>query len=150
MSFFLGIDPGRQGAIAVFSTEAASVNVFDMPDTTAALHECIAALPIIRGCMVEKPYYPQMIGITNATKIAQAYGTLIGALQWRDIPFQEITPAKWKKAMNLSSSKSASREKASQAFPEQAPMFKRAKDDGRAEASLIAIYAADNSKRWAA
>lgn len=140
MSYILGVDPGRQGAIAILDTEARSVTCHDMPDTTAALHDLIAGLPIIKKCFVEKPFFPQMIGITNATKIAMAYGTLTGALQWRDIPFVEVRPSKWKAAMDLSSSKSASREKASQMFPDQADLFRRVRDDGRAESVLIACY----------
>lgn len=150
MSYFIGIDPGKKGAIAILDTEAFSVECTDMPDTTAALHDYIAGLPIISGGLVEQPFYPRMIGITNAAKIAQTYGTLIGALQWRDVPFQEIKPAKWKAAMGLSSSKNASREKASQAFPDQAEMFKRVKDDGRAEAALIALHAAETRRKLAA
>jgi crossover junction endodeoxyribonuclease RuvC len=150
MTYFLGIDPGKKGALALLSTETNTVNCIDMPDTTAVLHDTVAAFPIIKGCMIEKPFYPQMIGVTNATKIAMAYGILIGALQWRDIPFQEVPPKKWKAAVDLSSSKSASREKAAQTFPTQSDLFKRVKDDGRAEAALLAIYAADSRKRWAA
>lgn len=140
MSYFLGIDPGQKGAIALLDAESGRVQCWDMPDTTAALHDCISALPIIRRCVVEKPYYPQMIGVTNAAKIAQGFGVLIGALCWRDIPFVEVRSNKWKPAMDLSSSKSASREKASMMFPDDAHYFARAKDDGRAEAALIAWY----------
>lgn len=150
MTYYLGIDPGKQGALALLSVETGNVNCIDMPDTTAALHDTIAAFPIIKGCMVEKPFFPRMIGVTNAARIATAYGILIGALQWRDIPFREVPPKKWKAAMDLSSSKSASREKASQTFPAQSDLFKRVKDDGRAEAALLAVYAADNRRRWAA
>lgn len=142
MAIYLGIDPGRKGALAVFDSEEMRVECIDMPDTTAALHDYIASLPIIKKCTVEKPFYPQMIGITNAIKIAQSYGTLIGALAWRDIPFVEVRPNKWKAAMDLSTSKSASREKASQMFPDQSDQFARVKDDGRAEAALIAFYGA--------
>lgn len=140
MSFYLGIDPGKKGAIAVLDTERHYVTCADMPDTTAALHDYVARLPLIKLCAVEKPFYPQMIGVTNAAKIAQAYGTLIGALQWRDIPYVEVTPKKWKAAMDLSSSKNASREKASAMFPDQSDLFKRVRDDGRAEAALLAWW----------
>ena len=142
MTLHIGIDPGRQGAIALLHPETSELTVWDMPDTTTALHDLIAGLPMVKRCYVEKPFYPQMIGVTNAAKIAQAYGTLIGALSWRDIPFVEVRPAKWKAAMDLSTSKSASREKASQMFPDCADQFKRVKDDGRAEAALIAFYGA--------
>lgn len=140
MSIYLGIDPGKKGALCVLDSEEMTVDCIDMPDTTAALHDFIADLPIIKKCAVEKPFYPQMIGVTNAAKIAQAYGILIGALAWRDIPFVEVRSNKWKPAMDLSSSKNASREKASQMFPDQSDLFKRVKDDGRAEATLLAWW----------
>ena len=140
MSVYMGIDPGKQGAIAIIDSETRDLQCHDMPDTTAALHDLIAGLPIIKACTVEKPFFPSMIGVTNAAKIAMAYGTLTGALQWRDIPFAEVRPAKWKAAMDLSSSKSASREKAAQMFPDHADLFKRVKDDGRAESVLIAAW----------
>ena len=141
MTHFIGVDPGKKGAIALLDSEAMVVTVWDMPDTTAVLHDCVAALPVVKSAMLEKPFYPQMIGVTNATKIAMAYGILIGAFAWRDVPVTEVPPKKWKAAMDLSSSKSASREKAALMFPDQSDLFKRAKDDGRAEAVLLAVYA---------
>jgi len=142
MSLHLGIDPGKKGALAVIDSEAMTIECIDMPDTTAGLHEFIAALPLIKKCTIEKPFYPQMIGTANCAKIAQAYGILIGAIMWRDIPMVEVTPRKWKAGMNLSTSKTASREMAQQMFPDNADMFKRVKDDGRAEAVLIAYWGA--------
>jgi len=142
VSYYLGIDPGKKGALALFDSEEMTVACTDMPDTTAALHDYVAGLPLIKKCTVEKPFFPQMIGVSNAVKIAQAYGTLIGALAWRGIPFVEVRPNKWKPAMDLATSKAASREKASQMFPDQSDQFKRVKDDGRAEAALIAWWGA--------
>ena len=140
MSFYLGVDPGKKGAIAVLDSEMMRVECHDMPATTRELHDLIAGLPMIKHGSVEKPFYPQMIGVTNAAKIAQAFGCLLGALQWRDIPFVEVRSNKWKPALNLSKDKSASREMAMQLFPDDADQFKRVKDDGRAEAALLAWW----------
>jgi crossover junction endodeoxyribonuclease RuvC len=136
----LGIDPGKRGALAVFDKAASRVTAHDMPDTTLGLHDLISSLPTIRLAVIEKPFYPPHIGILSATKIAEAYGTLKGALAWRSIPMQEVRPNEWKQALNLSSSKAASREKACQIFPDDAAQWARVKDDGRAEAALIAWY----------
>lgn len=136
----LGIDPGVKGAIALFDTQERRVSVIDMPDTTSALHDAVSALPPVAVCMLEKPYYPKVIGTKNVARIAEAYGKIISALTWRGIPINEVRPAEWKAALNLSAHKAASREKASQVFPDDAEIWARIKDDGRAEASLLAWY----------
>jgi Holliday junction resolvasome RuvABC endonuclease subunit len=140
MTLILGIDPGKKGALAVFDKGAGRVATHDMPTTTIALHDFISGLPAIRIAVIEKPFYPPHIGILSVSKIAEAYGTLKGALAWRSIPMQEVRPSEWKRALNLSSSKAASREKAGQIFPDDADQWTRVMDDGRAEAALIAWY----------
>jgi len=54
-----------------------------------------------------------------------------------------VTPAVWKKHFKLSKNKGVSRSLACQRFPEAADQFTRVKDDGRAEAGLIALYGAE-------
>ncbi len=147
MSTFLGIDPGKLGAIATYDTESHGLDIYDMPKTTVELHDVIASLPNIRLCVLEKAFYPRMIGVSNCARIAEAYGILKGALIWRDIPFREVPPAKWKPAMDLTKDKTASRQMAQNMFPDQADLFKRVKDDGRAEAALIAYYASERKIR---
>jgi hypothetical protein len=51
-----------------------------------------------------------------------------------------VSPAKWKKALGLSADKGASRRRAIELWPERAQWFARVKDDGRAEAALIAYW----------
>lgn len=145
MSVILGIDPGKKGALAVLDTATRRVMCHDMPDTTLGLHDLVSELPHIALALVEKPFYPPQIGIRSVAVIAQAYGTLLGALSWRSIPVREVRPVDWKQALGLSRDKAASREKAGLFFPDDAEQWKRAKDDGRAEAALIAWY----GLRWA-
>ena len=137
----LGIDPGVSGAFAVLDTVENRVTTHDMPDTTAALHSLVMSLPPVRICILEKPYYPKIIGTANVARIAEAFGKIVSALTWRDIPTEQVAPAKWKAALNLNSNKAASREMASQLFPEDAAQWARVRDDGRAEAALLAWFA---------
>ena len=141
----LGIDPGIKGALALLDKAALSVQVYDMPDTIAGLQSLLISLPPVKLCCIEKPFYPKIIGMNNAAKIAEAFGTVKASLQWCGIPTFETRPAEWKAALNLSANKSASREKASQFFPDCADQWARVKDDGRAEAALLAWY----GQRWA-
>jgi hypothetical protein len=137
---FLGVDPGKSGALALLDYETGRVTCHDMPATTRELHDLIAGLPIIKRAGVEKPFYPPQNGPANAGRKGEAYGILIGALQWRDIPFQEIRPADWKRALGVPADKAGAREKASQFYPDDADQWRLAKHDGRAEAALIAWH----------
>jgi len=65
------------------------------------------------------------------------------ALAAHRIPVQYVTPSIWKKHFGLSKEKGVSRGFAIQRFPEHAESFQRVKDDGRAEAALIALYGKD-------
>lgn len=73
----LGIDPGRQGALAVLENEtrdgAFHVTTYDLPDTTSGLLDLILSLPPVAFATVEKPFYPQGIGKRNVAAIVQAY-----------------------------------------------------------------------------
>ena len=54
----------------------------------------------------------------------------------------KVPPRTWKHAFGLRSNKGESRALASRLLPEAAANFARVKDDGRAEAALLAIYGA--------
>ena len=141
----LGIDPGVSGSLALFDKAEGRVTCHDMPDTTAGLQELVSGLPVVSFAVLEKPFYPKVIGVKNVARIAEAYGAIKTCLVWRGIPIREVRPAEWKAALNLSSNKAASREMAGLIFPDDADQWSRAKDDGRAEAALIAWY----GMRWA-
>jgi crossover junction endodeoxyribonuclease RuvC len=67
-------------------------------------------------------------------------GLVDGVLAGLGIPTTYVTPQSWKRAAGLTSDKSAVRLRAAQLFPDMAKHFARVKDDGRAEAALIARY----------
>jgi len=79
-------------------------------------------------------------GVTSMFRFGQSYGVTQMAVAAHKIPMQFVTPAKWKSYLGLSRDKGVSRSLASQRFPKQADLFKRVKDDGRAEAALLALY----------
>ena len=136
----LGIDPGVNGSLALFDKAEQRVTCHDMPDTTNGLQELVSGLPAVAFAVLEKPYYPKVIGMKNVARIAEAYGAIKTCLVWRGIPIREVRPAEWKASLNLSSNKAASREMAGLIFPDYAEQWARVKDDGRAEAALIAWY----------
>ena len=76
-------------------------------------------------------------------RFGQGYGAIEMALAAHQIPVKYVTPSVWKKHFKLSKDKGASRGLATRHFPQHADAFARVKDDGRAEAALIALYGAE-------
>jgi hypothetical protein len=142
MTRIIGIDPGKQGAFAVFDDAGGTffVKTYDMPGTLDGKRQLISDIGVVKCAWLERPFYPQIIGIKNAVTIATTYGELKACLFFAGIPTFEVDPSTWKKSMHLSTDKNASRSLASQHFPDQSNQWARVKDDGRAEAALIALY----------
>lgn len=141
----LGIDPGRNGALALLDTETLQVITHDLPDTTPGLHDLIAGLPQIRVCCLEQIHAGPQMGRRTIGVMFEGYGILKGALSWRSIPVQTVRPNIWKSSLNVPAEKSAARRRASEFFPDCADQWKLAKHDGRAEAAMLAWY----GLRWA-
>jgi crossover junction endodeoxyribonuclease RuvC len=152
--FVIGCDPGAGGAIAILTQDGKLVHVFDMP-----------SVEIISGGKAKRRVSPEMLaaelrlyadqgavayveqvgampgqGVSSMFAFGQAFGIVLGVMDGLAIPTQTVTPAKWKKDMKLNQGKDAARAKAAQIWPGHAGEFKRVKDDGKAEAGLIALW----------
>lgn len=153
MRFIIGIDPGQTGAIAILDLQTLDVTVEDMPTykgksgkvltNSAALLEILKPPTELNGqvmAVLEQVWARQGEGVSSAFRFGQGYGSLQTALAAHKLITHDVTPQKWKKYFGLNSDKGVSRGLAIQRFPNQADLFKRVKDDGRAEAALIALY----------
>lgn len=140
MTLILGIDPGKSGAFALLDCDEMGVATYDMPGTLDEKLALIVDIGKVKCAWLERPFYPRAIGIRNVVTISQAYGELKACLFFAGIPTFEVDPSAWKKTMRLSTDKNASRALASQYFPDSSDQWARVKDDGRAEAALIALY----------
>lgn len=153
MSFVIGIDSGAAGAVAILEA-GKLVQVFDMP-----------VVEVMSGGKAKRRVAPEILaselrlynvadtvavveqvgampgqGVTSMFAFGQAYGLVLGVLAGLWIPTTTVTPTTWKKALKLNAGKDGARAKAAQLWPAQANEFKRVKDDGRAEASLLAYW----------
>ena len=154
MKYLLGVDPGISGAFCLYAPNEALV-IFDMPALTItrngkerrqidlyALARWIDNhAKLIKKAYIENPQgMPQMA--SNATyRLGLNVGIAQMAVASAFIAMDLIAPATWKKAMGLTNgNKDASRLKASQINPSCSNMFSRVRDDGRAEAFLLAKY----------
>lgn len=146
----LGVDPGASGAVAWLDNDGTLKAVVDMPhlDGTvsgALLRDLIAQISHDAGgwpvhAAVEKVAAMPRQGVSSTFKFGTAYGTVLGCLGALSIPMTHVSAAKWKRALGLTSDKNASRARAVYLWPTFAGEFKRVKDDGRAEAALIAEW----------
>lgn len=134
-----GIDPGKKGAIA--RLDGHHIDAIEMPSTVKEVLDALQILGDADLVAVEKPIYPAMIGIKNATTIALNYGVLLAGLTKIAVPFVQISPVKWKKSLDLSRDKDLSRQRATELFPDQAHLWKYKRQDGIAEAALLSWWA---------
>jgi crossover junction endodeoxyribonuclease RuvC len=148
-----GIDPGFTGAIALYWPDTGKLEVHDMPvmknpkgKTIINPHGVLDILANEGGkslAVIESVAARPGQGVSSVFRFGEGYGHLQMACAASKLPLQYVTPATWKKRFNLSRDKGVSRGLAMQRFPDQAQQFSRVKDDGRAEAALIALFGAE-------
>jgi crossover junction endodeoxyribonuclease RuvC len=155
--YSIGIDPGLSGAIAIISTE--SLKIFDMPTMTVerngkakrqvSASELAEMLYLYTGkdchVYVEKVSAMAGQGVTSVFSFGRSFGMIEGILAAFKMPVTFVPPATWVKAVGRGQGKDASRARAMELFPSDQDQFKRVKDDGRADAALIAYWGSRNA-----
>lgn len=152
MRYIAGIDPGLSGAIAVLDFQTSTLHLWDTPVNIERVGDKNRKRPDVPGIVdaldtypidsasIEKVQSTPNDGHVGAFTFGKVTGIVIGALGGLDIPFTEITPAKWKMQMRVPADKTAARYRASQLFPHCSDAWSRVMDDGRAEAAIIALH----------
>jgi crossover junction endodeoxyribonuclease RuvC len=153
VSFVIGIDPGISGAISVFSRFPNTLHdVFDMPTlevdsgktkkrhiSASGLRDILVSFPTAH-VVIEKVGAMPGQGVSSMFNFGRSAGIIEGVVAALRMPHTYVTPATWTKAVGRAAGKDASRMRAMELFPSKADLFKRAKDDGRADAALIAYW----------
>jgi crossover junction endodeoxyribonuclease RuvC len=142
MEMITGIDVGLTGAIS-FLYEDGTAYVYDMPVFSKEVNAASLA-SMFREFPPDHVYMEAVnsfgMGRQSAFNFGQGCGVIKGVLATLGIPFTPVSPSKWKKSFNLGKNKDESRAVATRLFPALASEFVRKKDDGRAEAILIAKW----------
>ena len=140
MMFYMGIDPGKDGAMAWISRDG-EVEILPFSESGYASILCQ-----MRGKAVvalEKVGARPGQGTKSMFTFGENYGFIRGILEAFSIPYQEITPQKWKKEFSVTSDKKTSINAAKHLFPyaDLRKTERSTKDhDGMAEALLLAEY----------
>jgi len=166
---YIGIDPGLSGAVAVINEDVIGqpglgylVEVFDTPTmqvdssgkvrnkyNAAAMAELLAPYisippyPTGRALVIlESVHSMPKQGVASSFTFGEGLGIWKGIIAAYRLPLELPSPQRWKKLMmaDMGKDKDASRLKAIQLFPVIAEKLSRKKDDGRAEALLMAEY----------
>ena len=81
------------------------------------------------------------MGATSAFNFGFTTGAIHGILAGLGIPYRTVVPVVWKRYFGLlGQGKDASRAEASRRLPQHAHHWPLKKHDGRAEATLLALY----------
>lgn len=150
-SIILGIDPGQHGALAFLRLRDASISdLEDMPVigneiNAHMMSRLIQGYGPIQTAIVERAQTMPKMGVSGAFNYGTGYGKILGILATLEIPIVLSSPSQWKTKWNLGRNKDLARQRASERWPEWSDSFKRAKDDGRAEACLMtAVWISEN------
>lgn len=154
---FIGVDPGLSGAIAIYDPALDEVDVADMPvlqidrngkkkneidvAALAAFVDDTSKQGTYRLAVIEKVGAMPKQGVTSSFTFGVTWGIALGVLGAHFIRVERIQPRTWQSAMGVKDGKDGARLRAQQLFPKQSRLYARVKDHGRADASLMAVYA---------
>ncbi|MEE4209688.1 MAG: hypothetical protein V2I43_10510 [Parvularcula sp.] len=154
----IGIDPGLDGAIAGVSTGGAWVRDIPTGATPKGKREVdrqglLAALMPHPGAAVWVEQVASMPGqgVSSSFRFGETLGVIKMAVTAAGCELRMVPPATWKRSFGLifpkgtpkPRIKAASRSLAQDRFPGLAGQLARVKDEGRAEALLIALYGSE-------
>ena len=144
MKAYIGIDPGKSGAMAIIKPEGKiEIIPFDAVQYSKTMAYLCHEFDEIT-CCVEKVGAMPGQGVVSMFNFGHNLGLIEGLLKAYGIPYQMVPPQTWKKEFSLSSDKAKSIEVCQNLFPDVSLLptdRSRKPNDGMAEALLMAEYA---------
>ena len=143
----LAIDPGLTGAYAFYFPDQDKITVDDMPVVAGDVDAATLATRIAQMrpdlAIVELVASRPGQGVASVFKFGCGFGMVRGVIAASGVPLHLVTPAKWKRHFGLDSDKEKSRALALRLWPTRSDLFGLKNHHGRAEAALLARYAAE-------
>lgn len=156
----IACDPGLDGAFAVM-VDGTLVEIEDMPTLSRQVsgkERRYVCPDIVDGILrsvvsshvgladsvmfvIEEVGSRPKEGAVGAFSFGKGVGWVEGIVIGMRLPRAQVLPAVWKRQLKMRKGKDASRQRAMELFPGFREQFARVKDDGRAEAALIARWA---------
>lgn len=146
---YIGIDPGKKGALAVIDTEAPAP--FAVPFSERGYLDVLRDTDSGKSIVaLEKVAAMPGQGVTSMFNFGCGFGWIQGILEALRFPYELVPPQRWKKAFGVTSDKHTSIRAAQRLFPGVSLLASprcRIENDGMAEALLLAEYARRNLGR---
>lgn len=154
-ALFAGIDPGLDGGIALYSPATGKLyGAWPMPTVDGMvggktkrkidMHALSNLMEqhslIITKAVVEEVGAMPGQGVTSMFNFGFSTACCHMALACHRIPYTTVTPSRWKLAMKIGADKEGARLAASRLLPHDVKYWSRKKDDGIAEAALLAYW----------
>lgn len=142
--YFIGIDPGASGAIAIFNNHAEIILLADWPgNAVAAAHTISDRVFLIQAqAAIESVHAMPKQGVTSMFKFGQNFGVWLGIMAALEIPTLLPRPLDWQKGIIRKGDgpdpKTRSMAAALRLFPKADIRLK--KHHSRADALLIAWW----------
>lgn len=149
-----GIDPGLRGALAFFDPTAGTLDVVDMPivevkrggksknEIVAQMVAAIIRARSPREVVLERVGAMPNQGLSSTYQFGRGVGTIEGVVAALGVALHYVPPQVWQRGVGLRAGPESSRARAAELFPAYAASFARVRDDGRADAALIAWWGA--------
>jgi len=137
-SHYLGIDPGKSGAMAIVDADGLLVDVIKHKETQHDLWEWLRqSRPRIAFAVLEKVASRPGQGVASTFKFGEQFGFCQGVLVAASIPFELVTPVRWQGVMGCRSKgdKNVTKARAQQLWPDAKVIH------ATADAMLLAEYA---------
>lgn len=150
----LAIDPGASGALCFFNTTDGVLDIVDMPTVEVKrgnkdkreISPAMLATEITRRqvdlVVLERVGAMPGQGVSSTYQFGRGVGMVEGVVSALRLPLQYVTPQRWQRDLNVRDGKDGNRQRAAELFPAYAHLFARKKDDGRADAALMAYWGA--------
>ena len=147
-------DPGASGALAFLDLGVGKLEIIDMPTVEVKRNnknkreispQMLASLIAARSptiAIIERVGARPGEASSFAFQFGRGVGMIEGVLAALQIPTEYVTPQAWQKAVGARDGKDGNRQRAAELFPAYAGLFARKKDDGRADAALMAYWKA--------
>ena len=143
--FYIGVDPGAKGGIAVLNDEMCLA----YPYSNKALKVVCETYAGESVVTVEYVHAMPGQGVSSTFTFGRNYGYILGVLEAFEMPYQTADAKTWKKYFRVSADKQTSIAKCKELYPgiKLKPTSKcRKESDGMAEAVLIGLYGKE--KLW--